>query len=428
MDEVGGGTAVVAAVVPAPVTTPDGLPAMTAFALDPTTRHLNHGSYGAVPVAAVAAQTALLAEMNARPGEWFGGLPSRVAQVRERAAALLGADVARTALVPNASAGVSTVLSSIELPRGARIVITDHTYGAVRMACERAARRVDGAVVTVPVALGSQDGQVVDDVVAASSDASLVVVDQITSATARLLPVAELTRRLRELGVPVLVDAAHAPAQLADPLAGLDADWWVGNLHKWGCTPRGTAALVAAPRAAAALMPLIDSWGAPDPYPDRFDRQGTIDLTPWLAAPAALDEIEQLFGWEAVRRYQGELVTWAAAHVSERLADVADVPEVVTAVAAPAMRLVPLPTGLVRGPDEAHVLTRGLAALGFQTAITSWSDHAFLRLSAHVYNTADDYGALAETAVPWIGRVARRRGDGDLAATMRAEAPDAVVD
>lgn len=388
---------------PAPMCSRDGRPARDSWSLSRETIHLNHGSYGAVPTATIEHHLALITLMNDGPGAWFATAPLRVGAAREHIADFLRTPAELTALVPNASAGVTVALQSLTLAPGAEIVVTDHIYGAVRMAAERAVRRVGGSVPTVPIALDATDEEIVDAIDEFVSDrTSLVIVDQIASATARVFPVAAIARRLRAVGVPVLVDAAHAPAQYADPTIGIDADFWVGNLHKWACAPSGTAALVVSPRTATdELFPLIDSWGAPDPFPRRFDTQGTVDLTAMLSAPHALRTIEEDFGWDAMRDYASALSAHAESIVVTALENATgqrahvDMP-----VHAPALRLVELPPGLVESPEDAHVLHRVLRAVGFQTATTSWRGRGFLRLSAHLYNTADDYACFVETGVP----------------------------
>lgn len=52
---------------------------------------------------------------------------------------------------------------------------------------------------------------------------------------------------------------------LADPVCR-EADYWVGNLHKFVCAPRGSAVIVARD-GGQELFPLIDSWGATEAYP-----------------------------------------------------------------------------------------------------------------------------------------------------------------
>ena len=100
---------------------------------------------------------------------------------------------------------------------------------------------------------------------------------------------------------------------------------WVGNFHKFPCAPRGTALLVVPPEGdqdGQDLWPLIDSWGFADPFPERFDEQGTQDLCGPIAAPESLREIERLWGWDAVRRYMSDLADYAERRVSEAASEV----------------------------------------------------------------------------------------------------------
>ncbi|WP_308470054.1 hypothetical protein [Kineococcus rubinsiae] len=201
----------------------------------------------------------------------------------------------------------------------------------------------------------------------------------------------------------VLVDGAHVPALVADPLAGVACDVWVGNLHKFACAPRGAAVLVARGPLARQLHPLIDSWGFDQPFPHRFDHQGTLDESSYLAAPVALEFVEQTWGWESLRRSLAELAEFGAATVaaafSERTGE--DHRPAVGMPVGP-QQLVRLPAPFGRGGHaEAGVLRdRVLAELGVETAITAFDGTAYLRVSAHAYNTPDDYEDFAQRCVP----------------------------
>jgi len=61
--------------------------------------------------------------------------------------------------------------------------------------------------------------------------------------------------------VPVMVDGAHGPAQVDVDLAGLDADWYVGNCHKWLMAPKGCAFLWARRDRQDGLHPTTISHG-----------------------------------------------------------------------------------------------------------------------------------------------------------------------
>ncbi len=101
--------------------------------------------------------------------------------------------------MPNASAGVSVVyanLAGLDSASGGEIVVTDHGYGAVTMGAERLARRWGGRVRTARVPLDADEEQAYEAVMAEVGDATgLVVVDQITSATARRSPWSGSARR-----------------------------------------------------------------------------------------------------------------------------------------------------------------------------------------------------------------------------------------
>ena len=403
---------------PRPLLLPDGRPAMRAWTLDPGLRHLNHGSFGAVPRIAQERQDALRSEMERAPVVWFPSLPARLAAARETIARHLRTEAKHLALVPNASAGASVVYAALAARPGGDIVVTDHGYGAVTMGAERLAQRWGSRVRTAHVPLAADAEQAHDAVMAeVDDDVALIVLDQITSATARRMPVERVGAEADRRRITLLVDGAHAPGLLAAPLAGLECDAWVGNLHKWACAPRGSAALVARGPLRDELHPLIASWGAGEPYPDRFDHQGTLDATGPLAAPAALEFIDTAWGWDTARRHMDETADHGARVVAAAFGRAGTPAEPVdVGMPVPGMRLVRLPDGLGTTRIEADALRdRATAELGVEAAFTSFAGRGYLRLSAHVYNTADDYDHFAERCVPVIerwGREARRRSSG----------------
>lgn len=395
---------------PRPLLLADGRPAAAAWSLDPAQRHLNHGSFGAVPLVAQESQNLLRAEMERSPVVWFPALPQRLAAARGELAAFLRTAPGDLALVPNASAGASVVYAALTRRRGGEIVVTDHGYGAVTMGAERLARRWGGRVRTARVPLDADEEQAYEAVLAELGDATdLIVLDQITSATARRMPVERIGATARQRGIPLLVDGAHAPGLLAAPLNSLACDFWTGNFHKWGCAPRGSAALVARGPLREQLYPLIDSWGAGDPYPDRFDHQGTVDATAPLAAPTALDFIEHTWGWETARRHMDGLADHAERVIGAALAGVTGFgARVDVGMPVPGMRLVRLPDGLGTTRVEADALRdRAAAELKVEAAFTSFDGIGYLRISAHVYNTPADYEYFAEACVPVLADWAR---------------------
>ncbi|MET9730158.1 aminotransferase class V-fold PLP-dependent enzyme [Streptomyces sp. NPDC006458] len=397
---------------PRPLALADGRPAAAAWSLQLAVTHLNHAAWGAVPLVAQTQQNRLRRQMEASPGQWFPALPGRVTAARRSVADFLQISAEDLALVSDAGAGASVVYANVPPRPGGDVVVTDHAYGAVTLGAERLARRWGGKLRRAHVPLDADADTAYACVVAELGEATgLLVVDHITSATARSMPVGRIAREARGLGIPILVDGAHAPGLIEDPLAGLDCDFWVGDLHTFGCAPRGTAALVARTDLREELFPLIDSRGTPAPFPDRFDSQGTGDATGYLAAPAALGFVEETWGWKAARTYMRELADYGEEIIGMALSELTgDDCRVDVGMPVNAMRLVRIPSPLAGSLAEAEVLRERVAQeLGVAAAFTSFDGVGYLRLSTHVYNTPADVETFAERCVPALWAWAREQ-------------------
>ncbi len=374
---------------------PEPIPgARLLFSNDAAVAQLNHGAFGMVPVPVQRAQQRLRDEMEANPPRFFGvGLEERVAHVRRHLAAFVGADPECTALVDNATTGTATVLAGLDLDAGDEVVTTDHGYGAVDLAVDELCRRTGASRRIARLPLTADDDTVLGAVLdAVTGRTRLVIVDHITAPTARVLPVRRIVEAVRARAgerAAVLVDAAHAPGILPDPVTGIGADFWVGNLHKWAYAPRGTALLSVAPRWRERIRPLVVSWSQPAGYPDSLEWVGAHDYTPWLAAPTGLFVLRSL-GVDAVRRHNTALAEHGQALLAEALGTT------VPARTGLPMTVVPLP-GVATDPVGAGALRRRISdELATEVGVASWRGQAYLRLSAQVYNREEDFQRLVE--------------------------------
>jgi isopenicillin-N epimerase len=372
---------------------------LEAFGLDPDVLHLNHGAYGVAPVAVRQAAARWRERAERNPHRFnrveVGGL---VAAAREHAAGFLGIDPSRAAWVRNVSEGVSAVLGSLELRSGDELVTSTHGYGAVRKALNHHAARAGARVVEAAFPVGAADDEIVSAYASACSRRTrLVVIDRITSPTATVVPVAAVAAAVGA-DASVLVDAAHAPGQLPDDIAAMGADHWIGNLHKWAYTPRGSAILWTRP--GAEVTPTVLSWRLEDGYAESFDFPGTWDYAGWLAVTDGLEYWAARGGWGAVARLAG-LVTDG----QEKVAGVLGVTlDRLPVIPAPAMRLVPLPAGVLTSPDEVDPFYEALSQQRVEVAPVHFDGVGYLRIAAAPYNTPDDYDRLAAAVRELLGR------------------------
>ncbi|GAB3058574.1 aminotransferase class V-fold PLP-dependent enzyme [Intrasporangium mesophilum] len=368
------------------------------FELDPDLTHLNHGAFGAVPRTVREAQERARAAVERAPMRAFRDeLPEQLAAAREDAAKFLALQADSAALVRNVSEGVAVVLDALSIGPGDEVVVSNHGYPTASMAVGARGARVAVAEFGIDATIE----QVVAAFRSVTTPATrLVIVDQITSPTALVLPVAEVAAATAATfpGTPVLVDAAHVPGALPGvDVESLGVDFWVGNLHKWAFSPRSAAALWVAPRHRDTVRPRVTSWSHGEPFPASFDLQGTVDHSAWLAVPDGIDFWHRLGGWDQVAR-SADLLRCGAEHLRTALGTESPRGGIPT---APCMELVVLPDGIATTTDAADALWQHLYAAGFVVPPVAFGGRGHLRLAAAPYNDEDDYARLAD-ALPAV--------------------------
>jgi isopenicillin-N epimerase len=107
--------------------------------------------------------------------------------------------------VENATAGCNTVLASTRLSHGDEILVTDHCYPAVLKAAEYVISRTGAKLVEAKVPFPLLNNA---DIVTAiesqlGSRTRLVILDHVTSPSAIVFPVRELTAKCHKAGAQV---------------------------------------------------------------------------------------------------------------------------------------------------------------------------------------------------------------------------------
>jgi isopenicillin-N epimerase len=363
--------------------------------------YLNHGGFGATPRSVLDEKKRILGEIEKDPMDFLvHKIRLKWHQVAEKIASRFSCQPDSVAIVDNATDGVEAVLHSLFLKAADEILTTSMTYGAVAMAARHIAAR-QGAKVTV-AELRFPDPEPEQCIAAIARtitpSTKIAILDHITSATALVMPLKEIIDACQARGVPVLVDGAHAPGQVALDIPALKADWYVGNLHKWYFVPRGCGFLWAAPGRASGLMPNVLSWEMNQPFPSNFAWTGTRDPSNWLAIPAAFDFMDRM-GESAVREHNHQLLRNAVALLADMWKFRVSTPDTMKA----AMTLVPAPDGLPypatdegRGRLEADLKDR------FDIVLNPAFAHAgriWLRITAQIYNDLGDYENLGKNVL-----------------------------
>ncbi|KAJ7292728.1 pyridoxal phosphate-dependent transferase [Mycena rebaudengoi] len=397
-----------------------GHAALEYFAFDPNYVNLNHGSYGSLPLPVMDACKDLDSEAESNPDRWvrFGYL-ARLTAVRQRIAALVGADTEECVMVPNASHGIATVLHNIEWKRDDIIVVFNTTYKSVLRAARYMSDKsphptVSRIMLTFPTTHAEIVTKFRDHLRSlprTNGQKVVAVIDSIISMPAVLLPWQAMVEVCRSEGVMSLVDAAHSLGQeLNLDLHKSNPDFWVSNCHKWLYAKRSCAVLYVPLRnqhIIKSTIPTSETYVSPvertgSNFVDQFDWIATIDFVPYLSVATALDFRQWLGGEVRINAYCRK----AAVEGAKRLAQILGTTQTVL---DPSHEMtlnminvhLPLPTDL--GPKvlvlqkmkRKMILEHNLFSLIFFLEETGW----WTRCSAQIWTEIRDFDKLGRALV-----------------------------
>ena len=216
--------------------------------------YLNAGTCGPVP--AVARDAAIEAwrfgAEEGRSGNYYGRLVPLADQLRERYAALLGAETYEIALTAGTSEGCGHVVANAGLQAGDEVVTADDEHPGLTGPLI-AAREQRGVEVTA-VPLAEIPGAI-------GENTKLVACSHVSWHSGAVAPVAEISQAAKTYNIPVLLDGAQGVGAIPIDVATLGVDFYAGSGQKWLCGPVGCGMLWIAPDWITRLGSPAPSYG-----------------------------------------------------------------------------------------------------------------------------------------------------------------------
>ena len=385
------------------------------WGLDPNTVFLNHGSFGAVPIAVREEQDRIRYEMERDP-VYF--VERRMKNLWEESifelSRFLNADPEGMVFVTNATMGVNTVLRSLKLSPGDEIIVPDHAYQACKNAIDFVTWRSGARTVIVQVPFRvDDDSEIIEPILSAvTSRTVLAMIDTVSSPTGVRMPFESLVYQLQNRGVDVLVDAAHGPGIVPLDISKLNPAYITGNCHKWLCTPKGSAFLHIREDKRAKISPLNIGHGYSSDLPVaekfrfEFDWSGTRDPSPWLCIPFSIGYLGSQIkgGWEEIMTKNKEMVLQGRELLCEALGTTPPTPDSMIS----SMSSVEFPGEgevLPSPPDGEPTHNLLYDEYRIQVPVISWPIHntKYIRISAHIYNTKEEFEYLSESLKSILG-------------------------
>lgn len=366
--------------------------------------YLNHGTVGVTPHAVLDAQRRWRDRIERHPSRFllrelwsFTGTadgPSLMRQAAAEVAAFVGARADDLVFVDNTSAGVNAIVRAMPLGPGNEILITDHAYGGIVTAVRYAAARAGATVrvVEMPYPAFNDDECVARIEAALTPNTRLLIVDHIAAESALVFPVRAIVAAAKRQGVPVLVDGAHVPGQVALNVSEIGADFYIANLHKWAMAPRSSAFMVVAPMHQSWVHPPVISWGYEAGFTQEFDWVGTRDATPWLCATDGIQFLRDELGGADLYVRNHALAWHAAQTLTTAWGTPLEIAE--STVASMVSVMTPERCGTTK-PEAQQLRDRLLFEHNIEVQAHARAGRVWVRLCAQAYNDEQDIARLA---------------------------------
>lgn len=215
--------------------------------------------------------------------------------------------------LPNVTTGLNAIFQSIPLTNKDEICYFNVTYGSTKKMMLDLSKRTHCKLTVINISLPIQsEEQMLQEIISqVTSRMKIIVIDQITSNTAMILPIRQIASLCKQINpqVHVIVDGAHAlySQQLSfdsthsmnstlspAPLTRFPVeyvDYWLSNGHKWLGGGKGCAVMWVSPRITH-IRPAIISHGFTPNYTND-NNAITVSTGKMLSA----------FSWDGCRDY-----------------------------------------------------------------------------------------------------------------------------
>ena len=362
--------------------------------------YLNHGSFGPPPNYVRQRRREWIDQLDAQPMDFYvRQLEPALNAARSKTAAFVGTDVENLVFVENATFGMNVIADSLlhnVLKSGDEVLLTNHEYGAVHRIWDRVCQRsgVTKSIATLPEQFESAE-QIVDCITSRISDKTrVVIVSHITSATALVMPIAQICSAIKQLRgeLIVIVDGPHAPAQVELNIDSIGCDFYVASCHKWLCASLGSGFLFVAPRWHENIEPQLISWGrlqpaVPDKWHEEFGWSGTRDHSAYLSVADAIDYMTQQIGLDVFR----ERSQYLAKYAEEMLCEEFNTTPIGNRADGwyASMAHVPLPAG-----DFSKLQDELWNEYQIEIPVILFENKWYVRVSCHLYNNTKQLETL----------------------------------
>lgn len=325
---------------------------------------------------------------------------AEVEAVRSAYAGLIGADADGVALIPAASYGMATAAANLPLARGQTVLVLEGQHGSNWYAWADAAERAGARLRTVTRPEGGLWTSAVLETLC--PETGIVALPQCHWTDGATLDLVAIGARCRAVGAALVVDATQSAGALPQTLDTVRPDFLIAAGYKWLFCPYGLGFLYAAPHRRTGRPLEGHVWhrdgarghegrtGYVRDYEPGARRYDVGERADFIRLPMALAALQQLAAWgiPGLAAALAPLTEAAAEGAVER-------GWTVPAAEARAPHFIGLRPPIALPVD----LPRLLAEQGVHVSLRG----GCIRVSPHLYNTAEDVVRLFEALDETLG-------------------------
>ncbi len=311
-------------------------------------------------------------------------------RVRDQLAAMAGVSSDELVITRNTTESLDTVIAGFDWKPGDEAVMASHDYGAMLDQFKLVARRhgVVNRVIHLPLHPASDDEVVAAYAAALTPRTRLLMICHVVNLTGQVLPVRKVADMAHARGVQVLVDGAHAFAQLDFRIPDTGADYYGASLHKWLGVPLGAGILHVRKERIAGIWPLFGDSGFADDDIRKLNHTGTVPPHTDVTIADAIAFHERI----GVARKEARL-RWLQAYWTTR---VRALPRVVLNTPADSARTCAIANFAIEGMRPAELSRRLMEEHRIFTVAINRPEAgiAGVRVTPHLFTTTAELDAL----------------------------------
>ena len=269
-----------------------------AYKQSPHFINLENGYFSPQPVEVMEAQLENIRMLNEKPSFYM-----RTSQfpdyynVKKQLAEFAGCSDEEIVITRNTTESLNTVIMGMDFKEGDEVILCDQDYMSMQEQFQQQGERRGLKLIYIELPLHPESD---DDIVqrfekAITSRTKVMLVTHLINITGQVLPVRKIADMAHAHGVEVIVDGAHAFAQLDFKIPDLGADYYGASLHKWLCCPLGAGILYMKKDHIPKIWPLFGDSRIPKNDIRKFEHIGTRPVTTPLTISNAL-RFHQMIG------------------------------------------------------------------------------------------------------------------------------------